>query len=165
MSLVIVSLAFGFVIWASIRLISGELSTSNIVGLYEREKGKELSPPPFASRITLYRVIFVLFSFLYLTWSNCYLTFEAKRLIIGDCHFGDSKNAVQTAIDSALGLPKQSGGIYLITFIIVFLISMFVVLYYFSELKYLMRAKSKKHREEKKLKEEGASNNSNEKNI
>jgi hypothetical protein len=147
-SLLIVSLAFGFVIWAFVRLISGELSTPDIMKLYEKKNQTSFSLPPFASRITLYRYIFVSFTFLYLTWTRCYLTFRARGFFIEKCNFNTSdKEIINKETDRILGLPGHDATIYLIILIVILLITIFIMAYYRAEFIYKLRTIKKSLRQ------------------
>lgn len=143
LSLAIITLAIGFIIWIFVRLISGQLSTTEIVVLYERETNETFSSPPIASRITLYRYILVMFSFLYYVWSKNYLLALSRDELIRKCDFGPMQSkSIINSLNESLNLTLTSNDeIYFILFIILFLLTILVSSHFIANFKYILKSK------------------------
>jgi|GEM_PF-3602060 len=140
-SIVIVTLAIGFVVWTSIRLISGQLSKPEIVALYEKDLSNSFSHPPITSRITLYRYIFVFFSFLYLSWSDCYLKFKQRDIILSQCNFADS-DTLGTVVNKMHNIPSDTdSGILLLLLLFFSFLTISIGLHFLANFKYQLKVR------------------------
>jgi hypothetical protein len=143
LSIVVITLAIGFVIWIFRRLISGELSQSKTVELYEKyESNGQLKNKYFllSSRITLYRYMFVLFSFLYLAWSEYYIQFNVSKNNISQ---EDAEKYLNTAL-SSFGIPNNPNYIIFILYLILFFFTIIIGHHYLSLFGYEITKKIKR---------------------
>lgn len=137
LSVIVISLAIGFVIWIFRRLISGQLSRIREVELYERywiNNRLERRYPSLANRITLYRIILVLFSYLYLAWSEYYITYNIAQNILVRCSAGSIE--LLKRITKLSEIPKNPEVIIFILLIVLFIITIIIGLHFIAVFKY-----------------------------
>ncbi len=139
-SLSITLLAVGFVTWTFIRLISGQLSTNNVVELYEKDENENYSYPTIASRVTLYRFILVAFSYLYFVWSDYYLSISVKNTLLQKCSLSYFNNIkLNNETSEFLQIPiNSSNSIYFVLFFILLCLTGLVAWHYISYIKFVI---------------------------
>lgn len=150
-SLVIITIALGFISWMLIRLISGQLSGIDVVDLYLKDKNKKYTNPPISSRITLYRYVLVFFSFLYLVWVKYYLLIKAKvKLDKYGCNDALYKSNVSDII-SDLGIPNLNSGykyIIFVAFAFFLFLSIIIGSHYLANFRYNIKSRLKQERDQ-----------------
>ncbi len=144
LSILFILLAIGFTIWILIRLLTGQLSETRVIELYEGEEKdgrRERKYPLLSSRITLYRYIIALFSFLYLAWAEYYITFNIVKEIDKNC---SPINSLPELLQK-LSIPENNEFIKLVLFLVFFILTIIVCWHYFVYFKsILLRKKSEK---------------------
>jgi hypothetical protein len=143
LSLIIVTLALGFLVWMLRRLLLGDLSEFKIIKIYEtyvKDDRRIRMYPPLASRITLYRYTLVLFSFLYLAWSEYYITSNVANGIIGKYTIINLYDAV-----ALLNIPQDPNYIWIVLLLICLSLTVIIYGHYFAYFKYFMEDKVGKY--------------------